>query len=107
MVARQTWLSVMVLRMVRQSKYSTVNAFLLFVAFQLLVSLICPYLLIISVTGLHDMDEFVQSQLILAVSANLFIVCLIFMSYFSNLYSDKKSNMKLIEHQNKVSVSNV
>lgn len=38
----------------------------------------------ISVTGLHDMDEFVQSQLILAVS--IFISCLIIEVAYSNQY---------------------
>lgn len=70
MDAKQTWLFAMALRMVRcQCKRTTVainytqfSHDIIFIVFWMT-----------TVTGLHDMDEFVQSQLILAVSFHSFV----------------------------------
>ena len=65
MVAKLTWLCVMVHLMVMGVHNLTIMY--LYVLFCTgLETKICSLFLV--VTGLHDMDEFVQSQLILAVS---------------------------------------
>lgn len=63
MDAKLTWLFVMVLLMVRSSGFALHFSYLKAFSVGTYVLRIFP------VTGLHDMDEFVQSQLILAVSA--------------------------------------
>lgn len=67
LVARQTWLFVMVLQMVKHhisSYFRTICFIKIYLVFRNLVYV---------VTGLHDMDEFVQSQLILAVKFSNFL----------------------------------
>lgn len=47
----------------------------------------------VAVTGLHDMDEFVQSQLILAVSADFLFL---FLFFWNRILSDTKVYLLLL-----------